>query len=110
MLKSSRVALPRSLALGVSALGVLLAVLGTLQYRWLGQISEADQAVPPPRCTPSKRDVVKGSSIPGYGEPGQIDGKPLGGGGLVGTLDVVHAYRLATRTPTRDSTTWPGLG
>ena len=37
-------ALPRSLVLGVSAVAVLLGVLATLQYRWLGQISEADQA------------------------------------------------------------------
>ena len=37
-------ALPRSLVFGVSAVAVLLGVLATLQYRWLGQISEADQA------------------------------------------------------------------
>jgi signal transduction histidine kinase len=43
MLKSPRMALPRSLVLGVSAVAVLLAVLATLQYRWLGQISETDQ-------------------------------------------------------------------
>jgi hypothetical protein len=30
--------------LGVSAVAVLLGLLATLQYRWLGQISEADQA------------------------------------------------------------------
>jgi signal transduction histidine kinase len=44
MLRSTRSALPRSLVLGVSAVAVLLVVLATLQYRWLGQISEADQA------------------------------------------------------------------
>jgi two-component system, OmpR family, sensor histidine kinase SenX3 len=44
MLKSMGVALPRSLVLGVCAVAVLLGVLATLQYRWLGQISEADQA------------------------------------------------------------------
>lgn len=32
----------RSLLLGAIALSVLLAVLATLQYRWLGQIGEAD--------------------------------------------------------------------
>jgi len=37
-------ALPRSLLFGVSAVAVLLGVLATLQYRWLGQISEADHA------------------------------------------------------------------
>jgi signal transduction histidine kinase len=36
--------LPRSLVLGVSTVAVLLVVLAALQYRWLGQISEADQA------------------------------------------------------------------
>jgi signal transduction histidine kinase len=44
MLRSKHLALPRSLVLGVSAVIVLLGVLATLQYRWLGQISEADQA------------------------------------------------------------------
>ena len=34
----------RSLLLGAIALSVLLAVLATLQYRWLGQIGEADAA------------------------------------------------------------------
>ena len=44
MLTSRPSALPRSLVLGVSAVAVLLGLLATLQYRWLGQISEADQA------------------------------------------------------------------
>ena len=44
VLPSPRSALPRSLLLGASAVLGLLAVLATLQYRWLGQISEADQA------------------------------------------------------------------
>ncbi|HEX9203909.1 MAG TPA: hypothetical protein VF964_08095, partial [Vicinamibacteria bacterium] len=35
---------PRSLLFGTIALAVLLLVLATLQYRWLGQISEADEA------------------------------------------------------------------
>ena len=35
---------PRSLLFGTIALAVLLLVLATLQYRWLGQISEADLA------------------------------------------------------------------
>ena len=34
----------RSLLLGAIALSVLLAALATLQYRWLGQIGEADAA------------------------------------------------------------------
>jgi signal transduction histidine kinase len=34
----------RSLLLGAIALSVLLAVLATMQYRWLGQIGEADAA------------------------------------------------------------------
>ena len=44
VLPSPRSALPRSLLLGASGVLGLLAVLATLQYRWLGQISEADQA------------------------------------------------------------------
>ena len=44
VLPSPRSALPRSLLLGASAVLGLLAMLATLQYRWLGQISEADQA------------------------------------------------------------------
>jgi signal transduction histidine kinase len=44
MVRPTRIAYPRSLVLGVSAVVVLLGVLATLQYRWLGQISEADQA------------------------------------------------------------------
>jgi signal transduction histidine kinase len=34
----------RSLLFGTAALVVLLSILASLQYRWLGQISEADQA------------------------------------------------------------------
>src|SRR5260370_38873349 len=34
----------RSLLFGTIALAVLLGVLATLQYQWLGQISEADEA------------------------------------------------------------------
>src|SRR5436189_5488216 len=40
----SRSRVPRSLLFGTIALAVLLVVLATLQYRWLGQISEADEA------------------------------------------------------------------
>src|SRR6266571_3796229 len=35
---------PRSLVFGTIALGALLLVLATLQYRWVGQITEADEA------------------------------------------------------------------
>jgi signal transduction histidine kinase len=44
MSSSMRTALPRSLVLGVGAVAALLVVLATLQYRWVGQISEAEKA------------------------------------------------------------------
>src|SRR5260370_26633646 len=40
----TRSRVPRSLLFGTIALAVLLGVLATLQYQWLGQISEADEA------------------------------------------------------------------
>ncbi len=43
MLRRLPFALPRSVVFGVTTVAVLLGVLATLQYRWLGQISEADQ-------------------------------------------------------------------
>jgi len=54
---------PRSLLFGTIALAVLLLVLATLQYRWLGQISEADEArlrAGPARVPSSSRGTSTG--------------------------------------------------
>src|SRR5258707_5207772 len=43
-MSTTRAKASRSLLFGTAALVVLLSILASLQYRWLGQISEADQA------------------------------------------------------------------
>lgn len=43
-MSGSRLGLRSPILLGTAALAVLLALLGTLQYRWLGQVSEAEEA------------------------------------------------------------------